>query len=393
MPYGLTSTGFSKKSLAVIKSEIETALRASSAFGSDIDTSAESMLGQIVSTFAAKVSELWELGEATYSARNPRAASFNALDIVCGLTGIQRLPATKGTVTLRMNVAALTTIPAGAIARVAGQPDNRWITTEAAINATGSAANVSVAAIAETAGRYLANAGTITEIAVPVSGWNSVTNVLDAEPGRDMESDTALRVRRARAIRAGGSSPLDAIRAALFAVEDVQQVNVFENTSDYTVNSMAPHSVLAVVTGGTDQAVGEALFAAKAAGIATNGNTTVTIVDDGGVSHTVTFKRPTTVNVYVKVTIERDSATYGGDDAVKTAITDLGDALLAGDNVRQAAISRAVMGVTGVADVTEVLIGRAGGASRVNANLSIALDERADLDSSRIQIVAGDITP
>lgn len=392
MSYGLTATGFSRKSLAVIKSEIETELRASPAFGSDVDTSAESVLGQIVGVTSAKLAELWELAEASYNARNPRAASYSALDVVCGLTGITRLPATKGTVTLRLNVAAGQTIPAGSIARVAGQPDNRWVTTYAAINAGGSAANVDVAAVAHTAGRYLANAGTITEIAVPVSGWNSVTNPSDAEPGRDLESDTALRVRRARVIRAGGSSPLDAIRAALFAVDGVQHVNVFENSSDSTVADMAPHSVLAIVTGGDDQAVGEALWNAIAGGIAMNGNTTVSVVADSNFSQAVKFSRPTTVNVYVKVTIERDTATYGGDDALKTAITDVGDALLAGDNVRIAAITRAVMGVAGVADVTEVLLGRASGASRVAANLMIALTERADLDSSRIEIVQAGVT-
>jgi uncharacterized phage protein gp47/JayE len=392
MPYGLTSTGFNRKTLAIIKSEIEEAVRTASAFGTDTDTSAESVIGQLVGIFANQLSIGWETLEAVYNARSPNGATSAALDNLCALTGVVRLPATKGTVMLTVRLNAGVTLPAGSIARVAGQPSNRWVTAIDVTNTGGSAANYTVSAEAETAGRILANAGTITEIAVPVSGWVSVTNASDATPGRDLESDTALRTRRNRVIRAGGSSPLDAIRAALLAVTDVQQVNVYENDTDYTANGLPPHSVHAVVTGGTDQAVGEALFAAKAAGIATHGATSVTVTDDGGNSHTVLFDRPATVNIYVMVTLEKD-ASYAGDDAVKTAVASLGDELSAGDNVRQSAIVRLVLAVMGVVDVTEVLIGRAGGASRVDANLLIGQDEIAAFSTARVQVTANEVTP
>ena len=394
MSYGLTTTGFSRKTLAVIKSEIEDTLRASPAYGTDTDTSAESVLGQLIGIFAGQLATGWETLEAVYNARSPNGATSAALDNLCALTGVVRLPATKGTVTLTVRLNAGVTLPAGSIARVAGQPSNRWVTTVDVTNTDGVAANYTVNAQAEIAGAILANTGTITEIAVPVADWVSVTNAADATPGRDLESDTALRVRRNRVIRAGGSSPLDAIRAALLAVTDVQQVNVYENDTDHEdlATGLPAHSVRAVVTGGTDQAVGDALFAAIAAGIATHGATSVTVTDDGGDSHTVLFDRPASVNVYVKVTVEKDSS-YAGDDAVKTAVVSLGTMLSAGDNVRQSAIIRLVLAVAGVVDVTEVLIGRAGGASRVDQNLSIAQDEIAAFDTARVDVVANAVTP
>ena len=78
---------------------------------------------------------------------------------------------------------------------------------------------------------------------------------------------------------------------------------------------------------------------------------------------------------------------------MKTAVVSLGTMLSAGDNVRQSAIIRLVLAVAGVVDVTEVLIGRAGGASRVDQNLSIAQDEIAAFDTARVDVVANAVTP
>lgn len=393
MPYGLTNEGFVMKPLSVILDEIAAAQRASAALGADIDTSAESLLGQMNGVMATKLRELWELGGAAYNARNPRGAAYNALDIVCALTGVYRLPATKGTLDLlNLSLNAGVTVPAGSVVHVNGDPTNRWVTTIPGVNATGSPAVVGVYAEAETAGRFIANAGTLTQIATPVSGWTAATNPSDATPGRNLETDTALRQRRERVIRAGGSSPLDAIRAALFEVTDVAQVSVFENPTDTTVGGMPPHSVRAVVTGGTDLAVATALWGAKGGGIQTVGAVSQAVVDTQGVTHAVRFDRPTDVDVYVKVTIERDAARYAGDDAVKAAVVELEDALLAGDNVRLSVVSRAALSVAGVVDVVAVLLGRSAGAGRVAASLAIDRTERAQLDASRVEVVTQDVT-
>lgn len=390
MPYGITTTGFSAKPLATILSEIEAAQRA--VLGADLDTSAESVVGALNAPIVTKLRELWELAESTYNQRNPRGASYAALDIVCALTGVTRLPATQGTVTLSVQLNAGITLPMGSVASVTGEPTNRWVTNYAVTNSGGSPAWVNVPATAETAGRYIGNAGTIAVIATPVSGWTAVTNALDAAYGRDIESDTALRARRDRTIRAGGSSPLDAIRAALLDVTDVLQVSVFENPNSFTSGGMLPHSVRAIVTGGTDLDVATALWAAKGGGIQTNGSASANVLDENGTSHTVRFDRPTSVSIWITVSIERDLARYAGDDAVKTAILALEESYLAGDNVRRAAVSRAVLVLAGVEDVTEVLIGRSA-ASQVAQNAAMSATEIANLDGSRITIVQTDVTP
>ena len=68
--------------------------------------------------------------------------------------------------------------------------------------------------------------------------------------------------------------------------------------------------ILAVIspTADDNQAVAEQIFASKAAGIGTYGNTSRTVVDDQGTSHTVQFTRPTTLDVYIELEIEVDAA-------------------------------------------------------------------------------------
>ena len=368
---GLEASGWVSKSAAEFAADIEADLRASPAFGPDVDTSGESVLGQLVGVIASHLASVHEAAGVVYASRDPRAASFAGLDVVCSLTGTTREPAAKGSVTLTVNLAAGVTLPAGQVAHVEGQPGNRWVTTAAAVNGGGSAADVAVAAEAETAGPQAANAGTITVIATPYAGWNGVSNGADAEPGDAAEADVVLRARREREITAGGTSPLDAIRAAVAAAPGVSSVSADMNTGDAPdpVRGLAGHSVRCVVQGGTDAAVAAALWASVAAGIATQGATAATVTDASGAPRVVRFSRPSTVRVYMTVWVIYDDATYAGDAALKAALAGVTTGRLAGAPVRTSAAIVAALAVAGVADCTAVLLGRSSGA-QYPANLT-----------------------
>lgn len=358
MPYGLLSTGFVEKPLAVILDEVAAAQRALPALGADWDTSAESPGGQINAAIGAQLASAWEAIGFVYRSRDARAASFAGLDAVCALTGTTRRAASKGTVTLTVNLNAGVTLPAGSIAHVAGQPSNRWVTTESVTNSDGAQQTKQVAAEAELAGFYAANASTITGIATPVTGWLSVTNASDAVPGAPAEGDPALRARREATLTAGGSSPVDAVRAALVAVSGVSKVTVTENATNRTVNGVPAKSLWCIVQGGTDAAVAKALWTAKAGGIGTHGNTTVTVTGEGGFTYDVSFQRPTTVNMYCTLVVVYDDATYVGDAAAKAAATAVTAGALAGATLRLSSIIAAVRALGGVVDCYDVALGR-----------------------------------
>lgn len=389
---GLTSTGFEAKTTAEILADVEARERA--ALGADLDVSAEQPLGQWQTIIAAQLREVWEAIGAVYAARVPDGASGAPLNGLTEITAVERREATKGRVTLTVTLAGTpggtTVLPAGSVASVIGQPTNRWVTLAAALNATEGQTAVTVEAEAETAGLIRANANTIRTIATPVSGWVGVTNALDAVPGANDESDPQLRRRRALEIRAGGSSPLDAVRVALRQVDDVTQVRVYENTTAHVdFDGRPPHSIDCLVVGGDDQAVAEAIWAAKAGGIQAWGATGRTVVDASGESRVVGFSRPSTVNVWVDVTVERDPAVYPTTAALLAvagpALAALGDLLEIGAPVRVEALRSTVFRLPGVIDVPSIRLGRAASPTGTT-NLAIGRRELADLDSSRVTV-------
>lgn len=382
MSDGLHSNGFTIPTAAAIEEAIVADQRA--LLGADVETGAESILGQLNGIMSERLRQLWEGTAAVYASMDPDAAAGAALDARSRLTGATRRAATYGTTTLTLTLAAGVTVSAGKQAQAPGSTTSVWTLLEDATNATGSPATVTARARCATAGRIVANSGTITGIATPVSGWTAVTNAADVSPGRDAETDAEFRARRETELQASASSPIDAIRSVVANVTDVAKVTVDENVSDVTSpTGIPPHSVEVVVQGGADADIAAAILGARAGGIGTYGTTTTTALDAGGVSRTVRFTRPTDRNVYITVDVRR-GASYAGDIAVRDAVLAVGAAQLMGAPLQLSDIIVAVRGVTGVLNC-RVLVGGSS-ISRVAADFAVAAREIAKMDSSRITV-------
>ena len=392
---GLSSTGLTIKTTDEVLDEINTEMRATISAG--LNLSSASVLGQINGIMAAKFAELWEVARAVYSAFDPDAATDASLDRLSAVTGTVRQAATKSRVTATVNIDDGFSQAAGAlVAHVNGDPARRFVSAETAANSSGVAANVSVAFEAETAGAVECLAGQLTVIAEPVTGWNSITNAADATVGLETDTDSQLRVRR-RDELAGGSHTTDAIRTDLLQNESLGVIfaRVLENDTDTTdANGVPRKSIEAIVygpaspTSDDDQALAEALWAAKPAGIRAYGTTSKTVTDEQGNEHTVSFTRPTLKNVYLEIDIVVDADEYpvDGDDQVAAALVAVGDDnYQPGDDVIAERIKAAAFAVDGVLDVSALRLGFT--ASPVGtANLSIALREIADLDTGRVVV-------
>ncbi len=388
MAFGLLPTGFVRKTTADILDELRTAQLEE--IDPELNTQPETPIGQLNGIFAAKLNELWELAAAVYSAQNPDTASDFSLDGVSALTGTNRAPATKGTVTLTVNIDP-GTLPAGSIAEVDGDPTNRWVTTEDVTNGGGGAADFDVEAEAENAGNIAANAGTITKISTPVIGWNTVTNALDADPGTEIDTDAQLRVRREAELSQAGTGTLPAIRADLLGVDDVEAVSVFHNPTDYQVGNLPPHSVEAVVLGGDDQDILDQLFESVGAGIQTYGTTTGTVNDGQGNTLDFAFSRPTDVDIWLEIDINVNTNDYpaDGDTLIETAVKAYGDAnYRMGDDVVLSLLYCPInSAVAGIEDITEIRVGDSSPPVSTS-NWPIGPRELARLDTTRITVTA-----
>lgn len=107
---GLTSAGFTRKTLLEIKAELESDLQA--VFGATIRLGTNSVFGKLVGAFVQPLSDLWELAEVVYSAMYPSSATTGpALDGTCEMVGIYRNAGVQSTVQEVIEGTVGTTIP------------------------------------------------------------------------------------------------------------------------------------------------------------------------------------------------------------------------------------------------------------------------------------------
>jgi uncharacterized phage protein gp47/JayE len=162
----------------------------------------------------------------------------------------------------------------------------------------------------------------LTAIVSPQTGWAFVTNLVPGVPGRDVETDDALRLRRAQQIGLGLSTPAAMTAYIYDNVAGVSTVAVSSNDGDTAIDAYTPaHSVTATVVGGDPQAIANAVWASKPAGIATGGNTTRSVPDSQGTLHNVSFNIPTATLIWVKVLYDLyTEESFPGNAAITTAI-------------------------------------------------------------------------
>ena len=134
---GIDEFGLTIKRLAEIKVEIEDALKV--AFGDQLNTLPQSVIGQLVGIFAERESLIWELVEATYNSQYPDTAEGTSLDNVGTLTGFTRLPAIASVIPEQAFFGTpATVIPAGTILSVAGDTDSKFATDNEVTLAVGT---------------------------------------------------------------------------------------------------------------------------------------------------------------------------------------------------------------------------------------------------------------
>lgn len=409
MAYGVLSTGFAIKSLEAIKESMRT--RARAAFGDDIRVEADSAYGQQLDIIATDIFDLWQVGEDTYAASFPDSASGNALEGIGAYTGALKLAATASAVTLLVAGDDGTALSTGRTVQNTSS-ENNVLTTEAGTLSLASSwanttayvvndvvvngGNMYVCTVAGTSAgaggptgtgtaivdntvtwRYVstdeaydfvtsegATTGPIEHLAFelnsiesPVSGWNTVINLLDATTGYEEETDAAFRLRRKALLAAQGRGTPDSIRAAILDVADVTQAFVYKNDEDSVVDGMDPHSIEAVIPPGegTDQAITNAIGETKGGGIEAFGSSgPFTYTDDQKQDHTIYFSRATALRIYIDMTILTNTnfASTGIAD-LKAAIVSWADENISIDSDVYAERVKAVaFTIPGIVDVT-----------------------------------------
>ncbi len=379
----LTAQGFTRTRLDERLSQLQDAMRA--IFGPNINLDPDTMDGQTLGIFAESTSNLDQLAEDVYHSFNPQSATGVALSRLVQLNGIRRIEGTYSTVTLRCVGSEGTLILAGNLVKSTATNATFQTVSDATIPASGQ---IDVEARSSTNGAILAPAGTLTKIDTPIYGWQTATNLLDATPGRDEETDEQLRLRRRASTSTPGQAIVDAIYGALTNIPSVLQARVYENDQDTVqpVTGLPPHSIYCIVEGGTDADILKTIWLKKTAGTTTHGTTSGTVNDSMGNPHTLKFSRPSDVNVYVVVNLHtRSGWPTDGDQRIKDALTAWAVANQSiGEEVIHSRLFDPINSVPGHS-IDSLYIGTSA-APTDTANIAVPFDGLSRFDSTRIVV-------
>lgn len=232
--------------------------------------------------------------------------------------------------------------------------------------------------------------GTVTQIVTTYAGWTSVENAMQAVSGRNAETDISLRQRWGASVYDRASAMVEAIRAALLKVDGVTFAIVYENNTDVTDEmGRPPHSVEAVVSGGTAQDIGSTIWRTHAGGITTHGTESVKIYDSQGISHIMRFNRPTEVPIYLDITIrENPEKELAGDavSSIRAAVINYSKSFLVGqDVILQAFYGTIYAATSGAVGYMEIKASK-DGKNYSTSNVIISARELAVLSAERIRI-------
>lgn len=282
-------------------------------FGQDLYLGQDTQDYQMISLFADCLDDAYTSVVDVYNDRNPNFAFGNSLDLAVAINGLIRKQSSHSRVVLKLTGNHGTLIKSGSIAIDA--TGINWLTlADAQIPEAGF---VEVDAACEMAGAVRAPAGSINQIGSPTAGWISVINEADAVVGQDLESDAELRARRAGALQAQAMGIKEALNGALFALDGVTAVWVFENSTGTTdSNGIPAHSIAVIVKGGENQEIAQTIINKKSPGCGLYGSVTEEITKNGEII-AVKFSRPDEVEVLSQITLKWLSPV---SDAVKGQI-------------------------------------------------------------------------
>ena len=314
---GLTAAGYEAPTfneiLVLIRADYQAELRRIEGLpGLVIDFDADTFLGIMTGVVARRLASLSEASQGVYDAWNVNNATGIQLDDLASMAGVPRKGARPSTAVVLITGTVGTVLARGLEVEGGGVDGKaRWGLVDTTTIGAGGIGAALVEAVVP--GPVVAIADQITKIVSPVEGWDSVSNTGNAIVGRDRETDSELRLRRAESLQIGGGRSLAAIRANVLALPFVNSAAVVENATsvDRTVQglSLPPHSFAAVVAPSTlsvseTKRIMEVLYALSPTGIQSVGDIASTVTGADGFAKAVAFYYAGELPVTVTISLE-----------------------------------------------------------------------------------------
>lgn len=274
---------------------------AKSIFGQDIYLGEDSQDYQWITTVSEKIYDAFQIAQQVYNNRGPSVAIGSGLDSIVKINGIKRKPATYSKCIVTISGIKSTVIKNGI---VTDKGNIKWnLPSTITIPESGK---IDVWATCELSGPIVANPGDITGIYNPIYGWNGAYNEGNAELGSSIEDDAKLRKRQSQSTAQASLTMLEGTSGAVAQIKNVRRSKVYENdTNLIDERGLPPHSITAVVEGGEDKDIANAIWIHKGIGCFTNGDTTIKITDKKGQVTPINFFRPQYVDIEIIINIKK----------------------------------------------------------------------------------------
>lgn len=303
---GVTSAGFEAKRLADVEADAAEQLRTivDPASGDSLqpEFGSEDPAMQVVHVPLEGVGLAWQAAQLIYQQFDPKAATGPSQSNLVQLNGITRQDASPSVAPVQLSGTPSITIPAGQLISDVNNVNQWSTTTDIELDVSGVGAGKASCLVL---GPVAAVSGSLINIVTPYPGWTGVSNTADADLGRNVETDTELRQRRDRSTMAPAASPVESVYANLANITGVTYARVRQNnTLVPDSNGIPGKSVAAVVVGGDDLEIAYTLLARTGIASAWYGNTSQVLFDTQGEPYTVSWTRPTPLQVYVDIVLE-----------------------------------------------------------------------------------------
>jgi hypothetical protein len=282
----VSSTGISAPTMDQILASLQSSFQ--SIYGSDVYLGPDSQDGQWLGIIAQAIHDCNDTAIFVYNQFSPATAIGAGLSSVVKINGLQRESSSNSSVIVTLVGQAGTPIDNALIG------DNLNLGTQWSIpNGTviPNSGTIEVTATSTTSGNVTLPNNSLTIILTPIPGWQTVTNGSNTvSVGTAVEIDATLRQRQSGSVSLPAQTVLAGIQGGLENLAGITAVAMYKNDTGSTdANGTPPHSITAVVAGGSATQIAQTIALYKSPGVSTYGTTTEIVYDSIGVPSTINF--------------------------------------------------------------------------------------------------------